>query len=164
MNASHCRRQLLTFLLWVAIAQPTFAQGDANLIKGVVEGFVNGYVQSVERALSGKHEEEADWVYKNTATTGAFKAAYRRMEDAGIANLKENPGDGGADFITLWAGDVPASPYVLTAVRVTGGRATAAAHTKDHSGPTIRLVLIKQNGTWVIDSINEVNGRRDARK
>ena len=154
MNTSLSRRLVLTLLLSLGIAQSTFAQTDESLIKIAVEGFVNGYVQSVERSLSGKHEEEKDWVYKNAATTSAFKDAYRRMKRAAIARVEK------ADFITLWAGDVPQIPYVLESAKVTAGRATATARTKDKAPPTIKLVLVKQNGTWVIDSINAVNRRR----
>lgn len=160
MNTALCRRLLLPLLLSLGSSQTTFAQSDGSLIKGVVEGFLNGYVESGERSLSGKQEEEKDWIYKNAATTSAFKNAYRRMEKAAIAALEEDPGDSGADFITLWAGDVAPAIFALASVRVAGNRATATARNKGSGPRTIKLVLVKQNGSWAIDSINDVNRRR----
>lgn len=160
MNTSLCRRLLLTLLLSLGIGQPAFAQTDESLIKGVVEGFLNGYVQSVERSLSGQHEAEKNWMYKNRETTSNFKDAYRRMEKAAIKRLQDDPGDSGADFITLYAGDVSPSTFSLASVKVAGRRATATARNKEKGAPTIKLVLVNQNGSWVIDSINDVNRRR----
>jgi hypothetical protein len=100
------RRLFLTLLLSLGISQASFAQTDESLVKSVVEGFLNGYLQSLERSFSGKQEEERDWIYKNAATTSAFKDAYRRMKKAAIARWEADPSDGGADFITLWAHDV----------------------------------------------------------
>ena len=160
MNTLHCRRMVLTFLLSLGLSPASFAQTDESLIKGIVEGFLNGYVESVERSLSGQHEAEKDWLYKNRETTKSFKDAYRRMEKEAIKRLQEDPGDSGADFITLYAGDVSPATFSLASVKVSGGRATATARNKEKGARTIKLVLVKENGSWLVDSINDVNERR----
>jgi hypothetical protein len=86
------RHLFLTLLLSLGFGRASFAQTDESLIKSVVEGYLNGYLQS----FSGKHEEaRRDWIYKNIATTSAFKDAYRRMEKVAIARWEADPGDSG---------------------------------------------------------------------
>jgi hypothetical protein len=154
------RRLLILLFLSVGTFHAALAQTEEGAIKALVESFLNGYVQSVERSLSGQHEAEEGWIYKNRETTKKFKDAYRRMEKAAMKRLEEDPGDSGADFITLWAGDVPSATYSLGSVKVAGSRATATARNKEKGAPTIKLILVNQNGNWVIDSINGVNRRK----
>jgi Protein of unknown function (DUF3828) len=139
-------------LLW---ASPAPAADDRAAVRDVVDRMYREYVASLDqRTPDSKTDPRLAFVKSKPYFSKGFEQALEKL----IADALRQEPEMGLDYDPIINGqDLPEKGFRTAAVTLKGDTAVASVGRVGRKSPPLKVRLIRQEGSWLIDGIDTLN-------